>query len=97
MVCTFDIDCAGKPKIEIAKEAILTLLDQLKPDDKLGIVLFDHRCTVSFPMCGLSITLRLHTQCLVDCLMQLKCSSKSLRFSRRTSVTTPPLRASNIH
>lgn len=46
MGCTFDIDCAGKPKIEIAKEAILTLLDQLKPDDKLGIVLFDHRSQV---------------------------------------------------
>jgi len=48
MGCAFDIDSTGKPKIEIAKEAILTLLDQLKPDDKLGIVLFDHQSTVSF-------------------------------------------------
>jgi hypothetical protein len=75
MGCAFDIDSTGKPKIEIAKETILTLLDQLKPDDKLGIVLFDHRCTVSF------FPVRLHCYALTLTALSTASCSSSVRAS----------------
>ena len=31
----------SKPKVEVAAEAVIALLDQLKPDDRFGLVLFD--------------------------------------------------------
>jgi Ca-activated chloride channel family protein len=36
----------GKSKIQIANEAVNILIDQLKVDDRLGIVLFDHKVSV---------------------------------------------------
>ncbi len=42
----FDGDDVSKSKLDTAKEAILMLLDHLKPDDKLGIVLFNDHGTI---------------------------------------------------
>ena len=41
---------AGKTKMQLANEALSALVDQLKPDDRLGIVLFSDAATVAKPL-----------------------------------------------
>jgi Ca-activated chloride channel family protein len=41
---------AGKTKMELASEALSLLVDQLKPDDRLGVVLFSDSATIAKPL-----------------------------------------------
>ncbi len=49
-------DEKGTPKIKIATESIVHLIDHLKGDDSLGIVLFDDRSYIAKPLRTLSQT-----------------------------------------
>lgn len=44
----------GKTKLQVAQQSLITLLNQLSPDDALGIVLFNHAATVLHPIEKLS-------------------------------------------
>ncbi len=41
---------ANKSKLEVAAQAVIALLDQLKPEDRLGIVLFDDDAYLAKPL-----------------------------------------------
>ena len=45
-----DQEAANASKIEIANEALVGLLEQLRPADRLGIVLFNHGATTAKPL-----------------------------------------------
>lgn len=43
-------DHSGQPKMEIAKEVLIDLTHHLRPDDRLGVVLFNHDSSVAKPV-----------------------------------------------
>lgn len=77
----------GKTKIQIAQQSLLSLLKQLRPDDALGIVLFNHTATILQPIEQISA---INKQSLEERILRL-------RASGGTNISSAIESASNLY